>query len=108
MISVSNLAIIPICVIPSANAATDTLGLVKRRIMITVNGGGINLKKTQIIFWIFRENFCGKNNIKRGGVLIAIPDANKVIIIVEIISLRIGREWNASFNSKIEGKVNDE
>ena len=50
MLSVSNLPMTPICVIPSDNAATDILGLVKRRISIVVNGGGINLKKIQIRF----------------------------------------------------------
>ena len=92
---------------PSDNAATDILGLVKRRMIIVVNGGGINLKKIQIIFWIFIENLYGNNNIKRGGVPIAIAEAKNVIITVEMISFRIGRSLNAFFNSMNEGIFKD-
>ena len=69
----------PIWVIPSDNAATDILGLVKRRISIVVNGGGINLKKIQIRFWTFRENLPGINTNRSGGVPIAIPEAKKLL-----------------------------
>ena len=92
------------CVIPSANAATDIFGFVKIRISIAVNGEGINLKKIQIRFWTFSDNLLGKNNSKRGGVPIAIPDAKKDIISVVEISSIIGRLLNAFFNSEIEGK----
>tara|TARA_B100000700_G_scaffold323145_1_gene426286 strand:+ start:2365 stop:2604 length:240 start_codon:yes stop_codon:yes gene_type:complete len=78
-------------VIPSDNAATYIFGFVKSRIKIAVKGGGINLKKIQIKFCIFIESLLGKNNSKRGGVPIAIPDANNVIKIVVIIRLNKGR-----------------
>ena len=94
----------PICVIPSDNAATDILGLVKRRISIVVNGGGINLKKIQIRFWTFRGNLPGNNTSKSGGVPIAIPEAKKVIKIVVMISLKRGKVLNPFLISTNEGK----
>ena len=93
----------PICVIPKDNAATDILGLVKRRISIVVSGGGINLKKIQIIFWNLREDLFGKIKSKSGGVPIAIPDAKNVIKIVDIIRFSKGRAWNAFLNSMKDG-----
>ena len=80
----------PMCVIPSDNAATDILGLVKRRIIIAVKGGGVNLKKIHIIFCTFKDNLFGKNKSKSGGVLIAKPVARNVIMIVVITRFRRG------------------
>ena len=95
-------------VIPSDRAATDILGLVTRRIRIVVRGGGINLKKIQIIFCTFMENLSENNRSKIGGVPIAIPDAKKVIRIVETISLRRGKVLNPFLISRNEGKIKDE
>tara|TARA_Y100001968_G_scaffold303184_1_gene317151 strand:+ start:463 stop:792 length:330 start_codon:yes stop_codon:yes gene_type:complete len=91
-------------VIPSDNAATDILGLVKRRISIVIKGGGINLKKIQIRFCILIENLPGNIISKSGGVPIAIPEAKKVIKIVEAISLIRGRVLNPFPISANEGK----
>ena len=69
-----------------------------------VKGGGINLKKIQIRFWILIENLSGKNISKSGGVPMAIPDAKNVIKIVEAISLKRGRVLNPFPRSANEGK----
>ena len=103
MLSVSSLPITPMWVIPSDKAANEILGLANIRIRIVVKGGGINLKKTHIRFWILTENLSEKNSSKSGGVPMAIPDAKKVIIVVEIISLSRGKELNALLISRNDG-----
>ena len=75
--------------------------------IIAVKGGGINLNIIHKKFCTLRESLFGKNNSKRGGVPIAIPEAKSVITIVVVISLSRGSELKASINSMNEGKIND-
>ena len=89
---------------PSDNAATDILGLLKRRIRIVVRGVGINLKKSQNRFWTFRESLSGKHNSKSGGVPIAIQEAKKVIRTVDEINLIRGSALIAENISRNDGK----